>query len=49
MGYCVRNLEEECAKARKEIKEKNNGKLPEKYKHTTLDSCLYCPAFMSDF
>jgi len=38
--------QDECEKARERILKKNDGKLPKKYEHSTLQSCLYCPAFM---
>ena len=45
-SYCVLGKEKECAKARKEFLAAHDGKLPEKYKRTTLDSCMYCPSWM---
>jgi len=45
-GYCLVRKEKECAKAREEVLKQYNGRLPEKFKHTALDSCLYCGSFM---
>lgn len=45
-GYCIKNKEKECENVRQEILRKNKGKLPKKYKHTSVESCLYCSEYM---
>jgi hypothetical protein len=49
MSYCVQGKEKECQKAREKVKKANGGKLPEKFKGTTLESCIYCSAFMVSY
>ena len=46
VGYCLKGKENVCQKAREQFLKENKGKLPKKYEHITLQSCLYCGSFM---